>query len=109
MWTLGIIFMTAISICGSQPPLKCKKMVPDVHDPHCGIGTKCHFNGLNKWIIGYEACTRLQLGLEGFLKKFYDISSNLKENKTFEWRYVDSWHYIHDCYLHIRSEIANYV
>nr|XP_043067960.1 uncharacterized protein LOC108132580 isoform X1 [Drosophila bipectinata] len=67
MRVLGIILMFgAISISDSQ--YMCKKTIPGIRDPHCGLGNKCHFNGLNQHAIGFEACRRRVLGLPEFLK-----------------------------------------
>ncbi|KPU77780.1 uncharacterized protein Dana_GF27778 [Drosophila ananassae] len=68
MKTLGITLIIATSICGDKYQNICKKTVPSVQDPHCGLGTKCHFNGLNKFVIAFESCRRKELGIQGFLK-----------------------------------------
>ncbi|KPU77779.1 uncharacterized protein Dana_GF26547, isoform B [Drosophila ananassae] len=68
MWTLGIIFMIAISISEVRLQTTCNKTVPSVQDPHCGHGSKCHFNGFNKWVTEFEACRRKELGLPDFIK-----------------------------------------
>ncbi|XP_017107543.1 accessory gland protein Acp63F isoform X2 [Drosophila bipectinata] len=47
MWTLGILFLI---------------------DPHCGIGNKCNYRGINKWDVKRESCVRKELGLRDFIK-----------------------------------------
>nr|XP_017107507.2 accessory gland protein Acp63F-like isoform X4 [Drosophila bipectinata] len=68
MRKLAILFLIALSISGGRLQSACKKAVPSVRDPHCGLGNKCHFNGFNKWVIEFESCRRKEQELPDFIK-----------------------------------------